>query len=69
MQTGDITTNVETVDITTNDNNTEIINSDLVASVSADGKTGTITGTITLGKSARRDTSITFEPSLFFTIT
>ena len=69
VQTGDITTNVETVDITTNDNNTEIINSDLVASVSADGKTGTITGTITLGKSARRDTSITFEPSLFFTIT
>jgi len=44
-----------------------IIATDLTASAS--GQTGTITGTITLGKSSIRDTSVLFNPTQFFTIT
>tara|TARA_R100000458_G_scaffold46031_2_gene44412 strand:- start:981 stop:1964 length:984 start_codon:yes stop_codon:yes gene_type:complete len=57
---------VETEDISAQDENTVILDSDLTASVS--GRVGTITGTITIGKSSRRDTDITIQPGQFFTI-
>jgi len=51
------------------DSNTVVIDSDLTASVDSTSKIGTITGTITLGKSATRDTNVLFSPNSNFTIT
>jgi hypothetical protein len=58
---------VKTDDIRVADNETVVVDSDLTASVS--GRVGTITGTITIGKSSRRNTDILFHPNDFFTIT
>ncbi len=56
-------------DISTDtDDESIIVDTDLIVSVD-DAGTGTITGTIILGKSAKRDTNILFNPVLFFTIT
>jgi hypothetical protein len=49
------------------DNETVVVGSDLTASVS--GRVGTITGTIVVGKSSKRNTDILFYPNDFFTIT
>ena len=63
------TSSVKTENIAANDNDTVIVDSDLIASVSTDGRVGTITGTIVLGKSSKRDTDILFSPTKFFKIT
>ena len=59
------TVNMENIKV--EDSNIVIISSDLTASVS--GRTGTITGTITISKSSKRDADILFQPFDFFTIT
>ena len=51
------------------DDNTEIITTDLKASVSSDARTGTISGTVIIGKSGHRDSDIMFYPKNTFTIT
>jgi hypothetical protein len=58
---------VKTENIGVEDDDIVIVSSDLTASVS--GRVGTITGTITIGKSCKRDSDILFQPNDFFTIT
>lgn len=59
------TVSVENIDVVYDD--VVIKSTDLIASVS--GNVGTITGTVTIGKSSKRDGDILFNPDYFFTIT
>lgn len=61
-------TNIRIIDIGVDDKN-KIISTDLKASVSSDGKTGTISGTIILGQTGHRDSDILFYPNNYFKIT
>ncbi len=58
---------VSTENINVANDDVVIKSADLIASVS--GSVGTITGTITIGKSSKRDGDILFQPFDFFTIT
>jgi len=58
---------VKTENITAVDSSTIVVSSNLTASVS--GRTGSITGTITIGESSKRDSDVLFNPDDFFTIT
>ena len=61
-----ISSTVKTDDIFTYSDEVEIIDSYLIASVDSTSTIGTITGSITLGKSSIRDTDILLDPTQFF---